>query len=64
MIYLLVRRMGACERSCQDFGSDSCSIVAWRAGFPRSMGDVPEIQSQRFSVCGFSVCGWTVITFE
>lgn len=36
-------------------GSDSSRFLISRGGILRSTGDFPEIQSQRFSVCGFFV---------
>ena len=35
------------------------SIYLSRGGVPKSTGNSPEIRTQRFFVCGFSVCGLT-----
>ena len=40
------------------FGSSGFSIS--RGGMPRSSGNLPDLQTQGFLVCGFSVCGLAV----
>ena len=41
-------------------GFDSSGFPMFRGGTPRSAG---EVQTQRFSVCGFLVCGLTADVF-
>ena len=38
----------------------SSRFLILRGGIPRSKGNFPEIQTQRFLVCGFLVFGFTV----
>ena len=44
-------------RGCDDSGR----FLILRGGIPRSIGNLPEIQTQRFSACGFVACGLAVL---
>ena len=41
-------------------GFDSSRLAILRGGIPRSIGDLPEVRSQRFLVYGFLACGLNV----
>ena len=42
-------------------GLDSSGCLVAGGGIPRSVGNFPEIQTQRFLACEFSVCGLAVL---